>query len=354
MLNYAPKALASLAALRPFIAEHLPMNLPVHDWCAAAMERAVMFHLPDDGLVFGENAQISYPDLMRGQHRLPFASTGIEFALNKGTYPIMEGAVHPTLRRLTLAVDLKDARERKFAKQAFGAFLDFAMERIQLDPESPAACLMMSLDYSALSEPYLERIRGLLTPVGEAWLPSWAAILLPYDQTLRDVEPRLIEEGVLAEGRLSRKATIAMEPVPYGQTGLMKIEEVGGQMHRLQTMLGEFVLESGTTLSMMIALSCKNIRAVVNEPSEKLQRSRLRRGQRPLFSYRTLVVEVSERARGARGELASGVRSSPYEHLRRGHVRRLPNGDQTWVSHALVNPGSPGRIQKDYHLRAQG
>lgn len=351
MLNYTPKALECLDRLRLFFQEHLPEDVAVHRWCTQVLQRSMKFHLPDDGLVFGESAEISYPDLMRGQHRLPFPAVAIEMQLNPGTYPVFDGAIHPTFRRLAVAVDLQNEAERKAAREAFGLCFDVGLDRLDLDPQSPAACLLFSLDYSSLNEPHMDVMREILAGVGEAWMPSWCGVLLPYDQRMRDRKPTCIEETILTPGRLVRNAVILMEPVPYGRAGVMKIEEAGGDYNQLHQHLGEFVLESGSLLSLLIALSCRNVRMVANPPSEKLQRARARRGQRPLYEYKTLEFLAHERCRNL-VDGNSGVRASPYEHLRRGHVRRLPTGETTWVSNSVVNPGHPGKIVKTYRVKA--
>lgn len=109
----------------------------------------------------------------------------------------------------------------------------------------------------------------------------------------------------------------------------------------------ECVAMLGTVFRFLSALHCSNVTRENHAPSEKLQRSRARRGKRPLFSYWTLnVLHGGGIGGGSRG----GTHASPRVHLRRGHPRQYAPGKWTWVQpHAVGNPAA-GVVHKDYAL----
>lgn len=100
-------------------------------------------------------------------------------------------------------------------------------------------------------------------------------------------------------------------------------------------------------LSLLAALSCKNVKECEIAPDARLQQKRLRNGKAPLYTYKTLVI-------GEKGQVAriGGSHSSPRVHLRRGHIRRLPDKN-VWVNACVVGDKSKGIVHKDYAVTAR-
>jgi len=95
------------------------------------------------------------------------------------------------------------------------------------------------------------------------------------------------------------------------------------------------------------ALACKNVSTQFVPPPERLNRRRIARGKIPFDGYHVLVLSSKAKADDA----ALGTHSSPREHLRRGHIRRLDSGN-IWINATVVNPGVGARVSKDYRVRA--
>ena len=104
--------------------------------------------------------------------------------------------------------------------------------------------------------------------------------------------------------------------------------------------------EARAVFEMIEALSCSNVE-LMPMPMAKLNKSAARRGALPFDEYKTLVV----RPTSATGNSLDSDRRSPREHLRRGHIRRLPNGRKTWIQACVVAAGAAGKINKNYDLR---
>lgn len=103
-------------------------------------------------------------------------------------------------------------------------------------------------------------------------------------------------------------------------------------------------------LNFLSALNCSNSNALDEEPpSEKLNKSRMKKGKTPLFSYKVLTINTKASHAGS-SSTNQGKHNSPRVHLRRGHIRKLP--DKTvWVNSCVVGDNKNGVIQKDYVVK---
>lgn len=104
-------------------------------------------------------------------------------------------------------------------------------------------------------------------------------------------------------------------------------------------------------LELLQALSCDNVKpvkAVFKKPlSLKQKRSKL-----PLDTYHILTVDISSHKSESQSENEpSGEGTSPREHLRRGHIRTYKSGVKVWINACVVNPGTEGKVTKDYLVK---
>lgn len=119
------------------------------------------------------------------------------------------------------------------------------------------------------------------------------------------------------------------------------IEIVGEEMKQHKLVLSAF----------LSALNCPNVKRVEHKPESKLQKSRQKRGKKPLFSYWTLELDMPKKDRGS--EDFGGTHSPPRVHLRRGHPRQYAPDKWTWVQPCVVGTGR-GIVHKEYATNFQG
>ena len=108
-------------------------------------------------------------------------------------------------------------------------------------------------------------------------------------------------------------------------------------------------LAKSSATQAMQALERYNILLNVSEreiPISKLKRDRLKKKSYPCLSIRLCILRMF----GGRVD-RGGTSSSKRQHHRRGHIRRLSNGNQVWVRPCLVGDPSLGFVSKDYVLR---
>lgn len=105
---------------------------------------------------------------------------------------------------------------------------------------------------------------------------------------------------------------------------------------------------ANAVLSFLLALRCSNVEQKVITPSQLKRQISSGRGV-PAFEYRILTIKP-RKADKSRTATAS-AHASPRLHWRRGHVRRLPSGNLTWVTSCMVGDSVAGTIDKDYRVK---
>jgi hypothetical protein len=85
---------------------------------------------------------------------------------------------------------------------------------------------------------------------------------------------------------------------------------------------------------------------------EPLRRSnhakRLRQGKKPLYDWRTVVIEPAKPKREHQG----GTHASPRHHERRGHWRQMKkSGKRVWVNSCKVGSPANGIVFHDYKVK---
>jgi hypothetical protein len=97
------------------------------------------------------------------------------------------------------------------------------------------------------------------------------------------------------------------------------------------------------------ALSCSNVsHDEIVKPPEALSRARSAKGLSKLFSYH--VLTIGGQSSGSSEQAINSTHASPRVHLRRGHIRRLPD-KRVWVNACVVGDKSIGMVVKDYALQ---
>ena len=113
--------------------------------------------------------------------------------------------------------------------------------------------------------------------------------------------------------------------------------------------LDGFLFRSGFAIfvSFVCALSCGNtvIEDSSIQPSKIKNSIRKSKGKLPFFTHKILTIDTQSSTKNQ--STKSGSHNSPRVHLRRGHIRRLPNKN-VWVNSCVVGDKSKGMVSKDY------
>ena len=104
-------------------------------------------------------------------------------------------------------------------------------------------------------------------------------------------------------------------------------------------------------LDFLSAINCNNIKKEVILAPKFINSKRKAKGK-PLFSdYHVLTLDVSKTKIVNKGEKREGSHTPKRQHLRRGHIRVLASGEQTWVRQCTVGNSENGFLNKDYWVK---
>jgi hypothetical protein len=149
-----------------------------------------------------------------------------------------------------------------------------------------------------------------------------------------------------------------IKPVPLEMHPTFLIPEYAKQLetynetsHILATVHQDNHDESRAILSLIEILSCRNVTTETISAPIALNKKREGKGKVPLFEYKILLLDMAaEHSNGA--DTSGGTHASPRIHLRRGHIRRLPN-KLVWVNASVVGNRKTGIVVKDYTISNQ-
>ena len=109
----------------------------------------------------------------------------------------------------------------------------------------------------------------------------------------------------------------------------------------------ELACEAVSLLEFLEALSCKNVEQSTHQKASPKNAQRIKSHKLPIYETKVLTLKptVSQVSRAQ----SLGTHASPRQHLRRGHIRRLENGN-IWVNACVVGDATKGVINKQYKM----
>lgn len=156
-------------------------------------------------------------------------------------------------------------------------------------------------------------------------------------------------------------------PIPVifhleSESGLEIDEKTGFYLNYYQSFFHDFSNEekarqseavgyySSALFQLLEALSCSNIS---HEPIKKIDHKknerRVKAGKLPIYETHVLVINPAKSKNSFDKNKGNSDRNSPRQHLRRGHIRRLPDKN-VWVNSCLVGSAENGRLDKSYRI----
>ncbi len=130
----------------------------------------------------------------------------------------------------------------------------------------------------------------------------------------------------------------------------MVMDEIDGRKSEeiLEKYLESYMSHAYCVPELCEALLCKNVETVNIQEKASSNRKRTRLGKLPFYEIKKLIINTKKKIVGA---LKGGdTHNSPRQHLRRGHIRRLPSGNY-WVNSCVVGDSLKGSISKQYVVR---
>lgn len=127
--------------------------------------------------------------------------------------------------------------------------------------------------------------------------------------------------------------------------------------HRLSTKdisedeLGLMSFYAYKLLCFLAALQCSNVIEVdtLPQPTKAPSVGAKSKKKLPTFSYKELVIDTKGKVEKTVDDCGSSTQNTKRIHLRRGHIRRLPN-KTVWVNPCVVGDKTKGVVEKDYRV----
>lgn len=195
-------------------------------------------------------------------------------------------------------------------------------------------------------------------PSFDSWNIAIGGAFLPYDNEIVTVtDPhqvlpasRIAHEAMAGAGR---KLGQQFSAEPFW---LLRehFEQAVAQYGSVDKAYAQIMLDTHDEIMVLIqvcsVLNCANVGTADLAAPEALNKKRRAKGKQPFFSYKVLELSDERRAPGA-GQ-GRGSHGAPRMHLRRGHLRRLPE-KVVWVRPSMVNANSEhGVVAKDYAVKS--
>lgn len=324
-LNYSSKAI-----------DELLLNTKLHDSpivsqnfarVASLLEQAVKFQLPDNGDLF-EGGFRALPAIFR----LPYPIIAAEFQIVRNAtlehQPLsMRGeSVMASSKRIALAIEINKHNFEEFSWML---------------PKEKYNLLTVDGAIAIIPIFYLDE--------QEQWTIPPLGVVIPSRKI--DPKPELenqtkrIYGSTLPKGM--KQVPLEKHPIVLMPEYVRELQYAEGNDYVMAVMAQDTHDESRAILGLLEILSCKNVATETVQPSKALNKKRKVKGKLPFFEYKVLMLPNDSVSNTNLG----GTHASPRIHLRRGHIRRLPEKN-VWVNATIVGNSKSGVILKDYSVHS--
>lgn len=269
-------------------------DIKIFKQAAYEIERSIHFCMPDGGKILNDNLK----GISGSKIKLPYESVTIECCIPNSKY-IKDNTAYSTKKRIILAQELT-VRGKDY--EEYGTFF---------------------------SSIYFDE--GELN-----WILFPVSFFIPQDVGL-------VEQSC-KYGNLQGEAIITMRTL-YDHMFKPDKENT----HICKKAINVICHDVLWSLELIEALSCSN---VSHEPIETIDprknAKRIKAGKLPIYETRILTIKAGKVS--SSGKNYGGTHSSPRQHLRRGHIRRLED-KKIWVNACVVGKPENGVIDKNYHVK---
>lgn len=313
-LNYIPHAIEDLRMWEAKFKTSMPKASKNITWILDLLDKAIKFYLPDGGIVFDDELRA-----LPSSFRLPYPVVAAEFSVS-------ECEMH-VLPPIAAAGERTYSSSRRIAL-AFESEKDNGNFEIGVIP----------IYYSD------NKKRWLLPPYGVSIVPHREK----WSQEISDMMLK-VHGGSFKHG-LKPIDDISLFPFPLISEAAIDLELSNTPEYIAATVETDNRDESVAIMSLIEVLSCNNVSTETIAAPRALNKKRIAKGKPPLYEYKILTLDPGAE-RHVEQNSSKGTHASPRVHLRRGHIRRLPNKN-IWVNATVVGNRKQGMVVKDYAVKS--
>jgi hypothetical protein len=322
--NYAAQAEAEIRRLASaqFDYKHKDYDLFCYETFSSLIKEAVHFAIPDNGEIFDDDLK----GLVGLQARIPFPAITVEYFVDGSKSSHHESAPVYSPRRLALAIE--SDKNQIFASQEKLGIIN-GIDAFALFPDDNITHIMVANEIDGM---------WLLCPMSWVMPVTWN--YWPSDKEVKTLSPLVPSKS---------KQTMAGTPIPILPGLFTRMCELKGVEQAFRESIHDISGEVRAVLELCEALTCSNvITETIQHENTKANAKRIKNGKIPIYETKTLSIEVPRSTK--RSGIKRGDRSSPRQHLRRGHIRRLPDDRNIWVNSCAVGSPEFGRVDKSYRV----
>jgi hypothetical protein len=327
-LNYSTQAVESLEESASNFLPDMPQTARNIRNVANLLRQAVKFVLPDNGELFDDQLRA-----LPAVFRLPYPITAAEFEVTTndiGDGPLATRGVDldRSSKRIALAVEICAENFDQFSWM-------LSHEKWNLLVEDGAIAII-PVYFIAEKEIWAIPPLGLVIPSRKSEPKK------SFVQNTREMY-----EGNLPKG-------VKPLPLEAHTTDLMPeqasaIEQEGGLSLVFATAQQDCHDECIAIMGLIEVLSCVNVQMETLSAPRFINAKRLAKSKVPFFEFKVLTLDLDEKAKSLSPN-PKGTHSSPRVHLRRGHIRRLPDRS-IFVRAAVVGDKGRGAVMKEYAIK---
>lgn len=291
------------------------------------LRQSVKFYLPDNGDLF-EDGLRALPAIFR----LPYPVIAAEFRITKDApehqqpLAIRGEKLYTSTKRIALAIEINAENFDYFSWML---------------PQEKHELLTLDGAIAIISVCYIDST--------SEWIVPPYGIVIPCRKSMGTPSMEEITEDVwggVPKGM--KRLPIEMHPTYLKPEQTRQLEASNDTNHILSIVAQDNHDEGRAILNLIEILSCRNVVTETIPAPIALNNKRKAKGKAPFFEYKVLMLSIPDE-RSTKTHESSGTHASPRVHLRRGHIRRLPN-KVIWVNSSVVGNRKSGIIEKDYSV----
>ncbi len=314
--NYASAAVSSVTKWLPLLSNPVyKKDVNILKKMVDELKSSVHFVMPDAGTLLDDNLG----GIKDSQIRLPYPMISVEYYMPKGVGPDILDERFPlvdTYKRVILAKE-------------------HTISELQALPLNIDKSVFMGNDY------VISIYAFFYSEEAKIWEPCPFGVIIPSKWYAdKNSKPTLGKD-------YGRPGFLAMPVLMLPD--LLGVASNRGYQEDLEAGMQDMGAEVMVVLELIEALTCSNVEESIYQEASKKNAQRIKSHKNPVWETKFLTLVVNEKSRN-KGEVSSTTHASPRQHLRRGHIRRLPSKN-IWVNSCVVGNTINGKIEKQYKVQ---